>query len=258
MDKNEPKIERKSFTGIELKKDKPGFFNAKFATLNVIDKDGDVTLSGAFPEGKEVLVSAYMHGSWSGGLPVGKGVIRVVGDDVLIDGEFYLNTAAGKEHYETIKNAPNLQEWSYGFIIKELAEDTEWNENPKVWRVIKLVDIFEVSPVLRGAGVDTRVLDIKSEKEGLSYSDEAEAVLAAVNGLVTRTKSLADLRKKENRDLSAANRERLTTFRKSLTDLSGEIQSLLAIAVEPHVEDGKAALAQSLLLITKNKQEILN
>lgn len=220
-------IIHKSFQGVELKKDKPGSFTAKFATLNVIDKDGDVTLDGAIPDGKEILISSYMHGSWMDGLPVGKGVIRVVGDDVLVDGEFNLNTETGKDHYETIKFAPELQEWSYGFAVKALDEESEWNDNPKVNRVFKELDVFEVSPVLRGAGVDTRLLAIKSERGWDSYTDQAETVLAAVNDLVIRSKSLADLRRKENRDLSAANKERLTTLSKSLADLTKNIETLI-------------------------------
>lgn len=244
-------IIRKSFTGIELKADKPGSFTAKFATLNVIDKDGDVTLPGAFPEGKEILISAYQHGSWSGSLPVGKGVIHEVKNDVLVDGEFNLNTDVGKEHYETVKFAPELQEWSYGFSVKALDEESPWNENPKVWRVFKELDVFEVSPVLRGAGVDTRVLSIKSDNP-TSYADHAETVLATVNDWLVRTKSLADLRRKEGRDLSAANKERLTTLHKSLADLFGELKTLLE-STEPAEDNSKT----ELLRLLKTQSELL-
>ena len=252
-EKDTTAIQRKSFTGIELKKDKPGSFTAKIATLNVIDHDGDVTLPGAFPKGKQILISSYMHASWRGALPVGKGVIREEGNDVFVDGEFNLNTDIGKEHYETVKFAPELQEWSYGFIVVETAEDTEWNKNPKVWRVLKAVDPFEASPVLRGAGIDTRTLSIKTEKDGLPYNNEAETVLAAVNDFIVRTKSLADLRKKDNRELSAANRERLTSLQKSLADLSGEIVSLLKPTEPP--ADGKYVLMEALHLKSKIKLE---
>ena len=130
-------LEHKSFTGMELKADKPGSFTARIATLDVIDKDGDVTIAGAFPAGKTILISAYQHGSWSGGLPVGKGVIREAGSEVFVDGEFNLKTETGKEHYETVKFSPELTEWSYGFRVLDLDEDSEWADNPKVWRVFK-------------------------------------------------------------------------------------------------------------------------
>lgn len=260
MKNTQAEIVRKSFTGIELKKEKPGTFTAKIAQLNIIDKDGDVTLTGAFPEGKQILISSYMHGSWMGELPVGKGVIRVVGDDVFVDGEFYLNTDSGKQHYETIKNAPELTEWSYGFKVLEREENSEWNKNPQVWRVLKRVDPFEASPVLLGAGIDTRTVAIKSGTDGLPYSDELDAVLAAADKIIVRSKSLADLRKKENREFSAVNRERLTYLQKSLAVLSGELKTLLEQPAPPPVtgDDGKAALIKALLLNIKTKQEILN
>jgi len=220
-------ITRKSFMGIELKGDKPGSFTARFITLNVIDKDGDVTLPGAAPVGKTVLISAYQHGSWDGALPVGKGVIREDGDAVYVEGEFYLNTDAGKQHYETIKNAPEIQEWSYGFRITKTAEGTPWNDNPNVWRVIEEMDVFEVSPVLRGAGVNTACLAIKSE--GTTLADHSEAVLTAVKELAERLKSLTEIRRKQGRaeDITKANRDRVLVVLNSLGEIEYELKALL-------------------------------
>jgi len=254
-------IKYKSFTGIELKADKPGSFTARIATLGVIDKDGDVTLPGAFPQGKEILISAYDHTSWSGGLPIGKGFIRENGNDVLVDGELNLNSATGKEHYETIKFAPHLQEWSYGFKILEIDEESAWKDNPNVFRVLKRLDVFEASPVLRGAGVETATLAIKSDDKGATYSDQTEAVLAAAHEWLARTKSLADLRRKDGRVLSAANRERLGKCHESLTSVVADLKDLLdTTAPTPAAtpDDGKAVLAHALLLKTKINQEMLN
>jgi hypothetical protein len=344
-------LERKSFTGIELKKDKPGAFMAKIATLNVIDKDGDVTLPGAFPEGKEILISAYMHGSWMGELPVGAGVIHEYDDEVLVEGQLNLELWSGEQTYKAIKFRPGLQEWSYGFKIEEAEIDTEW-QGEKVSRILKKLDVFEASPVLRGAGVDTGVLAIKSNKpdefkpypnehscrledpdkydtcrrgertadkpdsvkgkkyfvifckkgdgpmeqqafrypkenwtaaqarahckynegsfepasenssqsraedtEGVTYSEQAEAALAAVKELLDRTKSLADLRRKEGRDLSPANRERISNLRKDIESIDSELKSLLENP-EEMVEKGKEAL-KSLLKIYNEIQEII-
>jgi hypothetical protein len=239
--------ERKAFIGIDLKADKPGSFTARIATLNVIDKDGDVTLPGAFPAGKSILISSYMHSSWGGQLPVGKGVIREEGNDVFVDGEFYLDTPDGRAHYDTIKHAPELQEWSYGFLVKETDQESEWAKNPKVWRVLKQMDVFEASPVLRGAGENTATLAIKSD-QGLSFAAQAETALAAVTELVTRAKSLADLRRKEGRDLSAASRDKIKAVRKALTETAAEIQSLLDTdPITPlQAEEGRKALLQLL------------
>ncbi len=217
-------MERKSFIGIDLKSEKPGMFTARIATLNVVDKDGDVTIPGAFPVGKSILISAYQHGSWQGGLPVGKGIIREVGDEVLVDGEFNLNSETGKEHYETVKFAPELQEWSFGFIASETEEGAEWN-GVKVARIIKKLDIFEASPVLRGAGVNTATLAVKSE--GTPFADDVVTALATVQGIIERTKSLADLRKKEGRTLSQAILIRLSDLRVKLLSFDAELKALL-------------------------------
>jgi len=240
-------LERKSVE-LKLNDDKEGSFTARIATLNVIDKDGDITRQGAFPQGKEVLVSAYQHGSWMGALPVGKAVINESGDDVIAEGEFNLNTQIGKEHYEAVKFSGGLQEWSYGFRVEESGDETIDDQQV---RVIKKVDPYEISPVLLGAGVDTATLAIKSEKS--TYADQAETVLAAVKDLVTRTKSLADLRREEGRDLSEKNRERIEVLHSSLTTVAEGLKELLE-ATEP-VDDN--AIAQATLLLTKIKQELL-
>lgn len=242
---------RKSFTGIELKADKPGSFTAKFATLNVIDHDGDVILSGAIPSGKEVLISSYMHNSWYDALPVGKGVIRIENDDALIDGQFNLNTESGKEHYEAVKFAPELQEWSFGFRIKAIDEESEWNENPKVWRVIKELDVYEVSPVLRGAGIDTRVLSIKSDNPS-PFTEELEVVLATASKFIERSKGLAALRAKKGKELSEANKERLIKLQESLAGLSEELKTLLE-SPKPADDSGKT----ELLRLLKMQSEIM-
>lgn len=235
-------LERKLFAGIELKEDKPGTFIARIATLNVIDKDGDVTLPGAFPNGKTILISAYMHGSWMGELPVGKGVIREAGDEVLVDGEFNLNSDTGKEHYETIRFAPDLQEWSYGFRILEKEEDTEWEGN-HVWRIIKKLDVFEASPVLRGAGMNTATLAIKSEKEkeGMTFAEQADAVLAAATDFLDRTKSLADLRRQDGRALSKASQEKIAGLRKAIGEIACELEGL-ETPPEEKSDEGQEAL----------------
>jgi len=248
-------IERKSVQ-IELKEDKEGAFVARIATLNVIDKDGDVTFSKAFPE-KEVLVSAYMHGSWMGMLPVGKAVIKESGEDVLAEGQFNLKSDIGKEHYETIKFSGGLTEWSYGF--KVLAEGSEkdlegWandHDGMRPTRIIKQVEPFEISPVLLGAGIDTATLAIKNDKT--TYADQAEAVLAAVADMVTRTKSLADLRLKEGRVLSSANRDRMKKLLELLSGVASDLKELLD-ATEP-VDQEK--LAQAVLLYTKIRRELM-
>lgn len=322
-------IERKGIK-VDLKDAKDGSFVARIATLNVRDKDNDITRPGAFTEGKTVLVSAYMHGSWQGRLPVGKATIHERGNEVVAEGQFNLNMTEGRDTYEAVKFAPELQEWSYGFY-PELTEDGKDEEAGA--RILVKVNEKEISPVLVGAGINTGVLAIKSGEEtkpyanehscrledpskydsfarkncyqkhdgkcidyifgvkegksevqamrygkdvwteeaaknhckdhkgsfeaaskssnpeGMTYTDQAEAVLAAVNDLADRTKSLADLRLKEGRTLSPANRARIQEIAESLVKLVADMK---VTATEPRDDN-----AQAVMLYLKIKNQLL-
>lgn len=147
---------------VEWKDVGKGTFRARFATFGVVDADKDVTFPGAFPIGKEVPISSYMHTSWMGALPVGKGVISADDQHVYVDGGFFLNTTHGRDHYETVKSLDGLQEWSYGYDVLEASYDTAvLSAYPGAMRGLLKVDPFEVSPVLKGAGVGTQTEAIK-------------------------------------------------------------------------------------------------
>jgi len=83
-------------------------------------------------------------------------------------------------------------------------------------------------------------------KKDLAYADQAEMVLAAVTEWIDRTKSLADLRLKEGRVLSTANRKRLASLLEALGTMAKDIKELLE-ATEPGPEDDEKM--QSLALI---------
>jgi hypothetical protein len=155
---------------LEIKDAEQGFVEAIFSTFNVIDADGDVTLPEAFTDGARVRISAYGHGSWGGALPVGKGYIRVRGDQAILEGKFFLNTTQGREHWETIKQMGDLQEWSYGYEVVELGELTKQWQEAGARRVLKRLKVYEVSPVLVGAGIGTRTLALKSRRRIIPLS----------------------------------------------------------------------------------------
>ncbi len=231
---------------LEFKKDKPGNFRIVFAKTGVIDLDSDVTNQGAFPAGKMIPMSAYGHGSWQCELPVGKAVITEEGNEVIADGEFFLNTTHGKDHYETIKALGDIQEYSYGF------EPTEYEFGEfegKDVRFLKKVDVYEISPVLKGAGIGTHTLSIKSDKE-LTLNDEFEAVLATNSKFIERCKGLVALRATKGKDLSAANKERLIKLQGSLAGLSEELKTLIS---EPYKTNNEAQKVYAQFLRTQSK-----
>ena len=77
-------------------------------------------------------------------------------------------------------------------------------------------------------------------------------MLAAVQDLVIRTKSLAGLRLKEGRVLSTANRSRMQSLLKSLSEVAADLKELLD-ATEP--KDNKSAM-QAVLLMLKIKRSL--
>ena len=158
-----------------------GEVEAVFATFDVKDKDGDITLPGAFTEGAAVLISAYGHASWGGQLPVGKGTIKTTQKDARLVGKFFLDTVAGREHFAVIKELGAQQEWSYGFDVKGTGEVTPEMEQNGVYRVLTKLEVHEVSPVLLGAGIDTRTVATKEATEAAARAaqDAAAADKAA-------------------------------------------------------------------------------
>lgn len=161
-------MKRKIFTApLELKQDgEPGEFRAVFATLNVMDLDEDVTPPGAFSE-QPVIVEPWNH-QWT--LPAGKGVVKADDKEAWIEGRFFLDTDVGQENYQTVKNLGDLAEWSYTFDI--LEADSGVFEGNQV-RFLRRMDVVGVSPVSRGAGIDTRTVAIKGHKRAISSHSTA-------------------------------------------------------------------------------------
>ena len=157
---------------IELKLDEgqEGQFRAVFSRFNVVDHDGDVTLPGAFEDGQKVRIAYWGH-RWND-LPVGKGVIHANEEIAWVDGQFFLDTAAGLETYKTVKNLEELQEWSYGFDIVKSSHG-EFEDLGEV-RFLETLVVHEVSPVMLGAGIGTGTVDIKSAGANAGAEDGAE------------------------------------------------------------------------------------
>lgn len=205
----------KSLTRIEVKDADKGEVEAVFSTLNVIDSDGDVTLPGAFQDGAKVRISAYGHKSWEGVAPVGKATIRVSGEEAMFEGNFFLDTVAGRDTFTVVKElgADGLQEFSYGFdVVKSSFGEYDGSQV----RFLEALKVHEVSPVLLGAGVGTRLLTAKS---GLKFGEQVEAVLADLEALATRATDVVALRAEKGKAISDESREGLKRVRDALSGL---------------------------------------
>lgn len=192
---------------IELKADADGVFRCVFSSLGVVDKQGDVTLPGAFEKGAIAAVSHFMHSSWVDRLPVGEGKIDSDKTEAWLDGTFWLDTPSGQEHYQVCKRS-SLMEWSYGFDAEEVSYDEkELEKYPGAFRILRKVKVFEVSPVLVGAGIGTHTEYVK----GLTLRDQRVQALVPVKSLVERNAALVAALRKEGRAISSARRDRLAT-----------------------------------------------
>ncbi len=217
----------KTISGADVQLDETGYTEVAFAQLKVIDSDGDVTMPGAFPV-KDVPMSAYGHTSWDGALPVGKGRITEQGDWAVFKGQYFLNTTGGRDAYETIKGLGPLAEYSYGYVATDHAQG---KQDGRDVRFLKALDVFEVSPVLKGAGLGTHTMTLKSGGPGadLPYAEYADWVQAVMKAFVERTSDRIDWRGKEGRTLSAANRSMMADMIEPMRAVGGHADTLQAL-----------------------------
>lgn len=206
---------------VEVKADgDDGAFSAVFATFDVVDAHGDVTRPGAYKAGAEVLIGAYNHDTSR--LPVGKGVIKADKAAARVEGNFWTHTTAGRETYEAVKAAGSLMEWSYILL------PTKWSygehEGIEV-RFLEEIDVWSVDPVLKGAGVDTRTLSIKS---GMAFVDHLGAALIAVSGAVARAAELTAARVGKGKALTDEAREAIEGLLTGLDTAKGDLAALVA------------------------------
>ena len=135
-----------------------GKFTAIIATLNVVDLDEDVVLTESVGR-QDAAIAAWGHG-WH--LPcVGRGVVFEDKNQLKAEGEFLLQTQAGRDHYFTVRMMKELQEWSFGLDVQESS--WEMRDHTEV-RLLHKIQVVEFSPCMRGAGVGTMTLNIKDSQ----------------------------------------------------------------------------------------------
>lgn len=216
----------KTISGVTVKDASTGEVSAVFSTFNVIDKDGDLTLPGAIKDGTEVVISAYGHQSHYGALPLGKGVIRTTDTEAVLEGKFFMNAPHAAAAFEVVKELGPIQEWSYS--LHNVTRKSVETDAGRHWIIEDIGLIKEVSPVLIGAGVNTRTLVAK----GLKFSEEGDAVLAAVNAYLDRATEVMVLRSEKGRGLS----DESIQFLKELDESLVKLRDLLDVKADDSAE----------------------
>jgi HK97 family phage prohead protease len=140
---------------------------AILARLSEVDHDGDTYAPGAFSwkdGGEQWCPLIHHHDRYR--MPFGKARVYEEGDIAYAELHLNLETQGGRDWHKTLlfdlaKGKP-VQEYSYGFGVVE-SDFTQRGETRV--RVLKRLDVHEVSTVIRGAGRGTGTLSMKSLKD---------------------------------------------------------------------------------------------
>lgn len=237
----------KALRNVEIKDAAKGQVTAVFATLDVVDKDGDVTVKGAFTEGAKAVISPFGHKIWEGSPPVGKGVIREVGNEAVFEGQFFMNTTHGRDAFETIKaltedDGPG-SEWSYGFDVEDSEPAVKGSSyGDKHRRTLKKLKVHEVSPVLIGAGVQTRVTGLKGDNNK-TFAEQLQEVVASVKAVRERAADVMAMRAEKGKGLGDESLALVKELRTSLAVLTDDLEEMVSETESKGSEDLEAANA---------------
>jgi hypothetical protein len=230
--------ETKALAGaFSIKNENNGEVEAVFATLGVVDRDGDIIQKGAVKNGQKVTMSAYGHDAIFGARPAGKGTVTERGDDAVFNGRAFLSTRDGQDTWAVLKEMGGDQQWSFGYRVLQSNTPTDAQKKDGARRVITSLDIFEVSPVLEGAGIGTHTTAVK---EASSEKFERLAELAA-KGIVAE-KAEQDAATKAAAELKAAEDARIAAERAAAEKAEADRKEAERIAAETKAREQQRAI----------------
>ena len=247
---------------IELKEDgDKRYIEAVFSLFDTIDSDNDVTKANALRSGYTGnKVPLVWNHDWS--KVIGRGIIETDNQKAVFKG-YFLNTEAGKEAYNTVKEMQDMQQFSYGFQVMKSSKgthiDSKGEEVPV--RVLEDVKVWEVSPVLVGAQQNSFVQALKSglepvdeeikaemqvestepevssktdagisnsSQQGMRLGEQAVASLEELKAFTERIEDLASLRNSEKKTLSSKSTEMIQTYLAGLNAIYIKLDDVLA------------------------------
>ncbi len=235
-------IEHKAIDA-EIKLDEAGAFEAAIATFDAIDSDRDIVKPGAFGDAVVSVLPAHDSGS----VPLGKVQVKERGNLAVAVGGFNLEIGAARDWSAALKfdlaNPPAVQEWSWGFIIPAGGSTMETHADGEPVRIISKVDVFEVSPVLRGASVGTATLSAKSEGgDPVPLVEQIKGATGTVAELVARIREIAEgRREKDGRGLGPDVRIATVEMAEECSKLLDQLAATIEKEVLPDPEVSIAA-----------------
>lgn len=230
------KLERKSVSFyLKAESLQDGEFAGYGAAFSNLDRVGDIIAPGSFkdtiPEFLATGVIAWQH-DWT--TPIGKAIEAYEDESGLFIRAKISDTTQGRDALTLLRDGV-IKKLSIGYRIKdaeffdsldELAAYARAN-NIRLKlddlegvaggvRLIKAVELYEISLVTMPANPEASVTAVKELDEligdlhaGLPFSKHSLVVHAALAEFANRAKAINELRQKEGRVLSAANRTKL-------------------------------------------------
>lgn len=165
-----PGVERKAFevTALKMRQDDaPGTFEAVVSVFGNVDQGGDVVMPGAFERtlaewaAKERLPAVVWSHDWDN--VIGRTLaLKETREGLFVKARLYVedeasNADARRVHYLLKDGA--VGEFSFGYAPREVAYEQRDGQDV---RLIKDLDLFEVSPTLVGMNPATRLVGIKA------------------------------------------------------------------------------------------------
>jgi hypothetical protein len=236
--------ERKAVPFAEFKVDaSSGEFSGYASIFGNVDSGGDIVVKGAYQKAiPAFLRDGFISWSHDWSMPIAMPTDAVEDDKGLfLAGRFHSTPAAQEARTITAERAANGKRTglSIGYDIEDYAPDGKGH------RLLKVINpLFEVGFVMVPMNRESNLAAVKADLRELSLdagSSLAGAVarfLGDADALTAQFAKMADLRSKEGRSLSAANRQRLAEIRQRFADGMEAIEQILA-----ETDSGKADVA---------------
>jgi hypothetical protein len=165
--------------------------------------------------------------------PIGKQLHIEENDQGLFGRWSIVNTRAGEDAHK-LALAGVLDSLSIGYFTLE----ADYREDGV--RLLRKVDLFEVSAVAIPANPSAVVTDVKSR--GRPFEQHSETVKAAVTEWLARVKSGSDVRATDGRALSESRKALMAALSGSLRTAADEVDALLVPAAPAEVINVSAEL----------------
>lgn len=260
------------------------------STFGDLDSCGDIVMPGAY----SATLPAFLRDGWLGadhnwdfddqigywtaanedehglyveaafyGTPDGQKVRQIVNERLAAGKSVNLSIGYVVEAAEMVSGADARQ------FLRDPQQAAQLDDADQV-RLLKKISLYEVSVVSVPALASAAVTGAKSDKDmahaAMPFADQLQTALAAIEETKRRAIAINELRVKEGRQLSGANRDRLASMLESMKACMADVQELLDATdpaakqadpeVEAKAEQTAAAQAIEQLLAQLQIEEI--